>query len=132
MTKEPICLEADHTVEEAIELMSQHHIIRIPVVSAGKLVGIVSRTDILRAYVKEEFQRLSQSEARWNTSGPDRRYGCNTAVLRGFPKLPEVQSLVLQAESCSAAVSAAPRAACGTAGQRPALLNNKFQGDSNE
>lgn len=56
MTKEPICLEADHTVEEAIELMTRHHIIRIPVVSAGKLVGIVSRTDVLRAYVKEEFQ----------------------------------------------------------------------------
>jgi CBS domain-containing protein len=56
MTKEPICLEADQTVETAIELMTSHHIIRIPVVRNGKLVGIVSRTDILRAYVKEEFQ----------------------------------------------------------------------------
>jgi len=56
MTKEPICLEADQTVEEAIELMTRHHIIRIPVVRNGKLVGIVSRSDILRAYVKEEFQ----------------------------------------------------------------------------
>ncbi len=56
MTREPICLEADHTVDEAIELMTQHHIIRIPVVRDGKLVGIVSRSDILRAYVKEEFQ----------------------------------------------------------------------------
>jgi predicted transcriptional regulator len=56
MTKEPICLDASQTVDEAIELMTQHHIIRIPVVSAGKLVGIVSRTDVLRAYVKEEFQ----------------------------------------------------------------------------
>jgi CBS domain-containing protein len=56
MTKEPICLEADQTVDEAIELMTRHHIIRIPVVRNGKLVGIVSRTDILRAYVKEEFQ----------------------------------------------------------------------------
>jgi CBS domain-containing protein len=56
MTKDPICLEADHTVDEAIELMTRHHIIRIPVVRNGKLVGIVSRTDILSAYVKEEFQ----------------------------------------------------------------------------
>jgi len=56
MTKDPICLEADQRVDEAIELMTQHHIIRIPVVRNGKLVGIVSRTDILRAYVKEEFQ----------------------------------------------------------------------------
>jgi CBS domain-containing protein len=56
MTRDPICLEADQSVGEAIELMAEHHIIRIPVVRNGKLVGIVSRTDILSAYVKEEFQ----------------------------------------------------------------------------
>lgn len=56
MTKKPICIEANQTVDEAIELMTQNHIIRVPVVADGKLVGIVSRTDVLRAYVKEEFQ----------------------------------------------------------------------------
>ena len=56
MTDKPICLEANQSVEEAIELMTRHHIIRIPVLSDGKLVGIVSRTDVLRAFVKEEFQ----------------------------------------------------------------------------
>ncbi len=56
MTKEPIVLEMDQAVEEAVELMTKHHIIRIPVVQNGKLAGIVSRSDILRAYVKEEFQ----------------------------------------------------------------------------
>lgn len=62
MTREPICLDADQSVDEAIELMTRHHIIRIPVVEKGRLVGIVSRTDILRAYVKEEFQ-VFESEA---------------------------------------------------------------------
>jgi CBS domain-containing protein len=56
MSEKPICLEANQSVEEAIELMTRHHFMRIPVVSGGKLVGIVSRTDVLRAYVKEEFQ----------------------------------------------------------------------------
>jgi CBS domain-containing protein len=56
MTDKPICLEANQSVEEAIDLMTRHHIMRIPVVSGGKLVGIVSRTDVLRAFVKEEFQ----------------------------------------------------------------------------
>jgi CBS domain-containing protein len=56
MTEKPICLDVNQSVEEAIELMTRHHIIRIPVVSGDKLVGIVSRTDVLRAYVKEEFQ----------------------------------------------------------------------------
>jgi len=56
MSDKPICLEANQSVEEAIDLMTRHHILRIPVVSGGKLVGIVSRTDVLRAFVKEEFQ----------------------------------------------------------------------------
>jgi CBS domain-containing protein len=56
MSDKPICLEANQSVEEAIDLMTRHHIMRIPVVSNGKLVGIVSRTDVLRAFVKEEFQ----------------------------------------------------------------------------
>jgi CBS domain-containing protein len=56
MSDKPICLEANQSVEEAIDLMTRHHIMRIPVVSDGKLVGIVSRTDVLRAFVKEEFQ----------------------------------------------------------------------------
>ena len=56
MSDKPICLEANQSVEEAIELMTRHHIMRIPVVSGGRLVGIVSRTDVLRAFVKEEYQ----------------------------------------------------------------------------
>lgn len=62
MSEKPICLEANQSVEEAIELMTRHHILRIPVVSGGKLVGIVSRTDVLRAFVKEEFQVFEASE----------------------------------------------------------------------
>ena len=62
MSDKPICLEANQSVEEAIELMTRHHIMRIPVVSDGRLVGIVSRTDVLRAYVKEEFQVFEATE----------------------------------------------------------------------
>lgn len=56
MTKDPICIQADDSVDEAVEWMTRYNIIRIPVVRDGKLVGIVSRSDILRAFVKEEFQ----------------------------------------------------------------------------
>ena len=62
MSEKPICLEADQSVEEAIDLMTTNHIMRIPVVSGGKLVGIVSRTDVLRAFVKEEFQVFEATE----------------------------------------------------------------------
>ena len=56
MTRDPICLQADDTVDQAVELMTRYNIIRIPVVREGKLAGIVSRSDILRAFVREEFQ----------------------------------------------------------------------------
>lgn len=62
MTKKPICIEANQSVDEVIELMTQNHIIRVPVVSDGKLVGMVSRTEVLRAYVKEEFQVFEASQ----------------------------------------------------------------------
>jgi len=62
MSEKPICLEANQSVEEAIELMTRHHIMRIPVVSGGRLVGIVSRTDVLRAFVKEEFHVFEASQ----------------------------------------------------------------------
>jgi len=62
MSDKPICLDANQSVEEAIDLMTRHHIMRIPVVSRGKLVGIVSRTDVLRAFVKEEFQVFEASQ----------------------------------------------------------------------
>ncbi len=59
MTKDPICLDADQSVGEAIELMAEHHIIRIPVVRNGKLVGIVSRTDILALTLRKNFKYSS-------------------------------------------------------------------------
>ncbi|MBI4469136.1 MAG: CBS domain-containing protein [Acidobacteria bacterium] len=64
MSTEPICLDAEQTVDEAIDLMTHHHILRIPVVSKGKLVGIVSRADILRAFVQEEFQEFETTADR--------------------------------------------------------------------
>jgi CBS domain-containing protein len=45
-------------VEEIAHLMAEKHIKRVPVVEQGKLVGIVSRGDVLRA----AYQRLSALE----------------------------------------------------------------------
>jgi len=49
MTKNVITVASDLTISEALNLMRIEHIRRVPVVQAGKLVGIVSDKDLLNA-----------------------------------------------------------------------------------
>lgn len=49
MTANPFTVSPDQTIPDAQELMTQHNIRRLPVLKNGKLVGVVSREDILRA-----------------------------------------------------------------------------------
>lgn len=52
MTREPVTIGEDDTLEDAATLMHERDVSRLPVVRAGRLVGIVSRGDILRAIVR--------------------------------------------------------------------------------
>ena len=49
MTRDVISVEVDAPVDEVMEIMERERIIRVPVVSDGKLAGVVSRSDILQA-----------------------------------------------------------------------------------
>ncbi|HEY8368054.1 MAG TPA: CBS domain-containing protein [Thermodesulfobacteriota bacterium] len=51
MTKQPITIEPDREATEAARLMLEHRIGALPVVENGALVGIVTETDLLRAWV---------------------------------------------------------------------------------
>ncbi len=55
MTKEPICVEEETHIEEIIKIMTEHNIIRVPVVRKGNLVGVISRCDILSSLIQPEF-----------------------------------------------------------------------------
>ena len=47
MSKRVITIEADADVKDAVKLMVQNKIKRIPVLDKGKLVGLVSVTDLI-------------------------------------------------------------------------------------
>jgi CBS domain-containing protein len=47
MTPNPVTVEETATAEEVVKQMIKHQIIRIPVVRDGKLLGMISRTDLL-------------------------------------------------------------------------------------
>jgi CBS domain-containing protein len=59
MTAEVITVNADATVEEVMEIMDTKQIVRVPVLEDGKLVGVVSRPDVLRAAIEPKFMRFS-------------------------------------------------------------------------
>ena len=52
MTRDVKFVREDTPVDEIVRLLETDHLIRVPVVRDGKLVGIVARRDILFGYIK--------------------------------------------------------------------------------
>jgi CBS domain-containing protein len=53
MTREPVTVTADTPVEDLATLMVDRDVSRLPVLDGGKLVGIISKSDIVRSIVSE-------------------------------------------------------------------------------
>jgi len=51
MTADPISITPDTSVEDAARLMLKHKIGGLPIMENGELVGIISTSDILRAFL---------------------------------------------------------------------------------
>lgn len=49
MTAQPFTISPEATVPEAVELMHEHNVRKLPVMDGGRLVGVVSQSDIDRA-----------------------------------------------------------------------------------
>jgi acetoin utilization protein AcuB len=54
MTSDPKTVTPQMSVEDAARLMIEHKIGGLPVVEDGKLVGILTTTDVLKAFLKVE------------------------------------------------------------------------------
>ncbi|MEM5797667.1 MAG: CBS domain-containing protein [Candidatus Aenigmatarchaeota archaeon] len=49
MTKDVISISPEESIIEAANLLEKHNIDRLPVIKDGKLVGIISRCDLIKA-----------------------------------------------------------------------------------
>jgi CBS domain-containing protein len=49
MTRDPVTISADTPLDQVVSLMERHRVKRLPVVADGKVVGIVSRANLVRA-----------------------------------------------------------------------------------
>ncbi len=54
MTRPAICVAPDASLAEVVRLMERHRIKRLPVIENGKLAGVVTRADLLRALVARQ------------------------------------------------------------------------------
>ena len=52
MTKSPKTMDPDATLDEVVKFMGENDIKRIPVVDGGKVVGIITRTNVIKAFNK--------------------------------------------------------------------------------
>jgi len=51
MTRDPVTISSGSTAEQAARIMLEHRFGALPVVDQGKVVGIVTETDLLRHFV---------------------------------------------------------------------------------
>lgn len=59
MTRPAVTISADRPVREAARVMTETGINRLPVVEAGRLVGIVTRADLVRAFARTDDELLA-------------------------------------------------------------------------
>jgi len=67
MTSPAIAVDVDTPVEEVMKKLEDNRIVRVPVTNHGKLVGIISRRDVIRAVLEPEFIVFGGFPTRWGS-----------------------------------------------------------------
>jgi CBS domain-containing protein len=62
MTSDVVTVSPDELVHRCMEIMTERRIRHLPVVEKGKLVGIISIGDLVKAVIEEQQQTITQLE----------------------------------------------------------------------
>lgn len=60
MTTDPITVEPDDTVQDAAEAMLEYQVSGLPVTSEGRVVGVITESDIFRLVVKSWGELMTE------------------------------------------------------------------------
>lgn len=55
MSTDPVTVESEATLADVMNVLNEEGVLRVPVTDRGVLVGIISRSDIIRAALEPEF-----------------------------------------------------------------------------
>lgn len=68
MTRQVISVDENESIAKVAELLEQHGIKRLPVTSDGKLIGLISRADLLRVIATTSPERIAAGDKAIHTS----------------------------------------------------------------
>ena len=60
MTEQVITVTPDDHIDKCMELMSQKHIRHLPIIDAGKVVGMISIGDVVNAVIASQKETIEQ------------------------------------------------------------------------
>jgi CBS domain-containing protein len=62
MTSDVVSVSPDELVHRCMEIMTERRIRHLPVIEKGKLIGIISIGDLVKAVIEEQQQTITQLE----------------------------------------------------------------------
>jgi CBS domain-containing protein len=62
MTKDTLYVDPDYKIEECMALMTDEHVRHLPVIEKGRVIGIVSIGDVVKAIISEKQFVIEQLE----------------------------------------------------------------------
>jgi CBS domain-containing protein len=59
MTRDVVTVDVTTSLEEVVDVLERERFLRVPVTENGRLVGVVSRPDVLRWLIEPNFMTFS-------------------------------------------------------------------------